>query len=73
MICRHCQQPIQRCTRIKSKGFIHVSGDCKGWVHAVDGWHSCQRSGPVWVFAEPEPGQPAVTETPTSKPSQEVA
>lgn len=37
MTCRHCQQPIRACTRTKSRGFLHASGDCKGWVHSVDG------------------------------------
>ena len=51
--CRHCEKPIRRCLRTKSRGFIHASGDCKGWVHDVDGWHSCVREGPKWIFAEP--------------------
>lgn len=59
MNCKHCGQPIQRCTRTQNKGFIHASGDCKGWVHTVDTWHSCQHEGPVWIFAEPASGPPA--------------
>jgi hypothetical protein len=47
---------------------------CKGWRHA-SGFHHCDGTPSLQLgdVAEPEPGQPAITEQPTSKPQGEVA
>lgn len=67
MNCKHglCQQPIRRCP--PQCGYPY----CKGWQH-MDGYHHCATGG-LGVVAEPEPGTPAVVETPAGKPEGEVA
>ena len=66
MICRHCQQPIERCHNGAAHGW-----PCRGWVHS-GGYHLCPSESFLPV-AEPEPGTLPITEAPTSKPSREVA
>ena len=66
MICRHCQQPIQRCNWT-------IKHDCKGWTHARNSLHPCEMAPVYPPTAEPEPGTLPATEAPTSKPSREVA
>lgn len=65
MNCRHCQQPIERCNRFPGH-------ECKRYVHSHNGLHGCGHYDDL-QWAEPEPGQPPVTETPASKPAREVA
>lgn len=70
MTCRHCHQPIQRCTRKRCPFY-----DCREWVHARDQQHSCEDAEFVWYSAEPEPepGTLPTVQAPTSKPGREVA
>lgn len=68
MTCRHCGQPVRRCRRRKCAFY-----DCRGWTHTADQQHTCDTSEHDWRSAEPEPGQPPLTETPTAPPAREIA
>lgn len=52
MACKHCRQPIERCTRT---GRTHPASFCKGWVHAADNWHLCLSDSPSGATTSAEP------------------
>ena len=65
MTCRHCHQPIQRCTQ-------SAPHQCRRWVHAHNALHGCGHHTDMHD-AEPEPGQLPTVQAPASKPDGAVA